>query len=165
MREKNGDLFVVGRTCNALCLTTNGTVKKDGKAVMGRGVAQYARDNWKGTDRRLGQLIRRNGNIVQKIGRRKDYTRSYTVVAFPVKRAWHEAADLDLIVRSCEQLVILADREGWRTVALPRPGCGNGQQSWSVVKPLIEDILDDRFIIVNNEGGAGVPSQVIVCHR
>lgn len=165
MREKEGDLFVVGRSCNALCLTTNGTVKNNGRAVMGRGVAQHARDNWPGTDRRLGHALRLNGNIVQKIGTRRDYSRRYAIVAYPVKHGWHEDADLDLIMQSAQQLVELADQEGWRTIALPRPGCGNGQQSWSVVKPLIEPILDDRFVVVNNEGGANVSAQVIVCRR
>lgn len=150
MIEREGDLFVIGRACNALCLTTNGTVRNDGCAVMGRGVARYARDNWKGVDLRLGRALRRNGNIVQKIGRRKDFTRHYTVVAFPVKRMWHENADMDLIVRSCKQLVNMTNHEDWKTVALPRPGCGNGQLLWANVKPAIESLLDDRFIIVWN---------------
>ena len=75
----------------------------------------------------------------------------FHLVAFPVKRHWRDPADPSLIVKSAFQLVELTDREGWRNVALPRPGCGNGRLDWEVVRPLL-NLLDDRFVVVYQGG-------------
>lgn len=163
MLERNSDLFIVGRVCSALVITTNGTVKNDGLAVMGRGVALTARKQFKGVDRRLGDLIKANGNIVQVIGRRRWHGHPYSVVSFPVKHSWWEEADIDLIGKSTRQLKELADEEGWSLVALPRPGCGNGKLEWKKVRRVLLRALDDRFVIVNNEGNNG--AETFVCHR
>jgi hypothetical protein len=164
MKERSADLFVVGRVCSSIVITTNGTVKNDGRAVMGRGVARTARDRWKDIDSRLGAFIRAMGNNVHVLGRRKWHGHRYYVVSFPVKHSWWEDADLKLIRKSAEQLVSLADERGWRLIAMPRPGCGNGKLKWSRVKKKVEDILDDRFIIVNNEGKVDA-SRTIICQR
>ena len=37
---------------------------------------------------------------------------------------------------------------GWSKVLIPRPGCGYGELNWQDIKPLLESILDDRFISV-----------------
>lgn len=152
MRERSGDLFVIGRVCSALVITTNGSVKTDGTAVMGRGVAKTAKDKYGNLDIKLGRQIRRNGNVVQIITRRFWLKHPYYLVSFPVKRSWWDDADMKLIKQSCKQLVKIADKEGWSDIAMPRPGCGNGNLKWSPVKKAIKELLDDRFVIVNNEG-------------
>ena len=49
-----------------------------------------------------------------------------------------------------EELVILSDENGYNKVLLPRPGCGHGGLNWERdVKPLLQERLDDRFIVVN----------------
>ena len=47
-----------------------------------------------------------------------------------------------------EHLVNLANVMGWQTILCPRFGCGAGELNWEDVKPMIENILDDRFICV-----------------
>lgn len=61
---------------------------------------------------------------------------------------WACTSIIEIIERSCIQLVELADSKGWNTVLLPRAGCGNGGLKWSEVKPIMAKILDDRFIVV-----------------
>jgi len=53
-----------------------------------------------------------------------------------------------LIRQSARQLVEMADKFGWGSVVLPRPGCGNGGLDWDDVRPILEAILDDRFTVV-----------------
>lgn len=86
----------------------------------------------------------------------------YVLVSFPVKPAlgpsgepgWKAPADLGIIERSARQLVTAADNSAlnWNTVLLPQPGTGNGRLKWEDVKPVIEPILDDRFVVVTYDG-------------
>lgn len=130
---------------SAICITTNGTVKANGSAVMGRGCALEAAQIYPGIAAQLGSQIEEAGNNVQIIR----VVSSVPIVAFPVKYAWHERADLDLIARSARSLVELIACQGWREVLLPRPGCGNGQRDWErEVRPILLPILDDRVVVV-----------------
>lgn len=165
MREMYGDLWTIAddMAVSAVCITTNGFVKPDGRLVMGRGVAQQARDRLKGIDRQFGSHVLSYGLQVASIARTG---LSYEVVAFPVKPiqgptgrpGWMEPADMALIERSTRELVEMADKgmphtwTKWHTVLLPRPGCGAGGLRWADVKSVIEPILDNRFIIVEYKG-------------
>ena len=151
MKEVFGDAMVLRRNYTYLCVTTNGFVKKNGEAVMGAGIAKtvnlLSHKHGMNAAARLGRLITKNGNVVQRIFK--------NVIAFPVKHNWWEAADIELIKESCRQLVSLLGPD--ETALLPRPGCGNGKLNWSDVKPVIEKILDDRVSIVHwKEEGKGV---------
>ena len=145
------DMFL--ETADAICLTTNGTVKRNDAAVMGRGNALQARRHWYGIDRLLGRLLKK-GNKVRVLTRETDAGLKYLrlprtkgepllcpvpwhIVAFPVKHQWQEEADLDLIRTSAKELRrVIKDRK-WKRVLLPRPGCGNGQLRWEKVKPAL----------------------------
>lgn len=134
---------------NAICITTNGVVTNKGKCVMGRGVALLAKEKWEGIDKRLGDFITSNGNIVQIL--RYVPSLHTTIVAFPVKHHWKEKADLELIETSCKQLKDLIDQEGWEKVILPRPGCYNGKRDWETeVKPILKKYFDNdqRLIVI-----------------
>jgi hypothetical protein len=63
VRELVTDLFL--EPADAICLTTNGSVRQDGAAVMGRGVALMAKRLWYGLDRLLGKRLKKQGNVVQ----------------------------------------------------------------------------------------------------
>lgn len=155
-KEITGDIFSdsVGiLQPDALCVTTNGDIKKDGCNVMGAGIAKRAKQELRGIDKTLGELIKKNGNKVQIISYFISATdgvvKSVTMVAFPTKTTWREASSLMLIEKSLAQLVLLADKEKWTKVILPRPGCTNGKLNWlSQVKPLLDEYLDERFYII-----------------
>lgn len=162
MKEAKGDMLYM--ECDALCITTNGFVKTNGECVMGAGIAKQISSAFPNIPYLLGQAILRKGNIVQPIC----VEHSIEILAFPVKPiygiangfntvshknfhygaqvpGWAMKADLDLITRSALQLKALADTKPWKTILLPRPGCGAGELLWEDVKPLISSILDDRF--------------------
>ena len=153
MPEVYKDLWSI--VAPATIITTNGFVKKDGNAVMGRGCALEAAKRWPDLPLELGACLRDSGNHVfdlKQVALTKETDElieswTTTLITFPVKHNWWERADIDLIVRSTQELIGLVDRMGWQQVVMPRPGCGNGQLEWSGVKVVIEDLLDRRFII------------------
>ncbi|KKN69263.1 hypothetical protein LCGC14_0442580 [marine sediment metagenome] len=149
MKEVNSNLW--DSNADIIVITTNGATRKDGAAIMGRGVALQAKQRYPGIEHVLGRLIRENGNHVSLITGNIP-----KIVSFPVKHHWRERADLKLINQSVIELVQLVDRgtsffQKYLTVALPRPGCGNGRLRWEEVRSIIRLILDDRFTIYNND--------------
>lgn len=133
---------------DAHVITTNGTVKANGRCVMGRGIAKQAKSRFPGLDKELGKLLMQRGNCVHPLGLWSLADgRIYNIYSFPVKANWWEKANLVLIERSCAQLTSCLPPEHDRIVMV-RPGCGNGQLSWDVVRPLCEQYLNNRFLIV-----------------
>jgi hypothetical protein len=116
-------------------------VTKKGHAVLGRGCARQAQQHFVDLTERLGALLATGGNHVQIIGD--------GLVSFPVEESPWANPDLQLIRRSAQELRALADRENWRQIVVPRPGCGGGGLSWKDVRPLLEDVFDRRFIVIN----------------
>ena len=147
MKEIKGNLF--DQKVDVICVSTNGSVKSDGRAVMGCGVAKQAAELFPELPLMLGIWLQSIGNHFHYLQYYED--RGYTVAAFPVKHLWtDEKADLKLIEQSCKDLVESTMEHV--KVALPRIGSGAGKLDWEMqVKPLLEKHLDDRFIIVSPE--------------
>ena len=171
---KESKINMLNSDCDALVVSTNGYVKKNGDAAMGRGIAASIANVKRYVPGKLGELIKKNGNIVQVISDLNDY--SPAIVAFPVKPTevivaknknnivshvrshadvgttipgCFSLAQYDIIERSLEQLVKLADEHPeWKIISCPRFGCGNGELSWyKEIEELVKHHLDDRFII------------------
>lgn len=158
MLQRKGDIFklAVGNTARVLCITTNGSLRQDGLAVMGAGVAQQANQllsqpgGQRNLQRILGNQIHDHGNHVHDLFDWYSFS-SYRVVSFPVKHRWHEPASKLLIERSLDELATLvAAKFAGYQIYLPRPGCGNGQLRWHDVFPLCAR-LDDHYTIVCRE--------------
>lgn len=178
MKEERRDLWHFlndpkeDRDVTALVITTNGFVKGNGSAVMGRGCAAEAKRRFPGIEYDLGKSIIKNGNITSII------SDDPLIVAFPVKSGelwvtedcklskilpqyrerfsqddkvpgWMLEASSVLIFESAIQLVALANEFGWKRIIVPRPGCGAGGLKWESVRPILFPIFDDRFIIVH----------------
>jgi len=141
MLELTGNLWNYHAAGIPICITTNGFTRRDGACVMGRGIAKQAANKFPNLPLAVGRLIQAYGMEVR-------FLHEYNLIVFPVKYVWSEPADLDLIELSAFQLLELVNEHGFSTVALPRPGCGNGQLKWEDVKPRLNTMLDDRFEIV-----------------
>lgn len=135
------------KVADAICFTSNGITKKDGKLVMGAGVAKVFRDTFVGIDQEAGTLVKKNGNICQVVRDTFVLGKPLSIVAFPTKYHWKDDSDLDLIEKSASELYNMANQYGWKTVFLPKPGCNNGRLDWNDVKALLQPKLDNRFII------------------
>jgi hypothetical protein len=149
MKEAKLDLFNPPQDVDAICITTNGMIRSDGKAVMGRGVALSAKNKFFDIDKILARQIRINGNVTNIIHCYiNDSEKLVYVFSLPTKNDWKDNSDINLIIQSCKRLVEFVDQLMLKNILLPRPGCTNGGLSWEQVKKAIEPILDDRFTIV-----------------
>lgn len=122
-------------------ITTNGFYKNNGTAVMGRGCAKEAAQKYPKLPKWLGVVLMNKGNHVHLFPN--------NIITFPVKHNWWEDASLALIGRSTLELRELVDGLEARSIVLPRPGCGNGNLDWFVVKDILEPELDERFTVVS----------------
>lgn len=145
MKEIVGNLWDHDGVADAICITTNSIVRKDGACVMGRGCALEAKQRYPGIDYTLGFLIELHGNKPMVIRPGKGPT---WICSFPVKHHWKAPAEPELIEASARLFVQTVDYMKWSNIVLPRPGCGNGQLSWDDVRSILEPILDDRFSII-----------------
>ena len=165
MREAKGNMLDMD--CDALVITTNGFVKSNGECVMGRGIAKQISRALPWIAGELGNKLNTLGNVPHFLGQHNNVD----LVSFPVKPrsvkfdgsnavghamsqfrvgesvpGFYAKADPQLIVESARKLVQLTDQMNWKTVLVPRFGCGAGELSWADIRPLVEPILDDRFI-------------------
>jgi O-acetyl-ADP-ribose deacetylase (regulator of RNase III) len=162
MREIAADAWSV--ECDVLCITTNCTLRRTGSLklgpaanVMGGGIAGEAARRDPSLPVRYAKLIQWSGHHVYPMIL-EDSTNSQDVVPrpvlmFPTKDEVWENSYLSRIHQSCIEAAMLSNIYGWETIALPRPGAGLGGLDWhSTVKPYLEGLLDDRFLIVSFPG-------------
>jgi len=169
MKEEKGDLFSYIGKVDALCITTNGFVKSNGNAVMGRGCALQAATRWSVITKLLGKHIRAAGNVPHKLIQ-KDITWIYSFPVKPINAiftgnnavthmipkfklgqcipGWACIADERIIEESARYMTEEANSCEYKCIVLPRPGCGAGELSWDIVKPILNKYLDGRFISV-----------------
>ena len=143
MQEIIGDIWEHHQQGAVIAITTGGSVKKDGTCEMPRGCARQARDRFPHLSWDLGQQILLHGNHVFDLGQR--------IVNFPVENSPLEVPEFSLIERSCRELVELADYKGWKTVIVPRPGCGGGGLQWTDVRKILTRYFDKRFQIITSK--------------
>ncbi len=139
MHELTGDIWQYLGTA-IIAITTNGSLTKDGRAVLGRGCARQAGERFPDLPQRLGKQILAQGNHVHDFGN--------GLVSFPVEDSAWSLPDLRLIARSAAELRALADQEGWERVVVPRPGCGGGGLHWPEVQAVLAPHFDQRFLLI-----------------
>lgn len=146
---KGKDIFTLPQNNEAMCVTTNGIVKTNGHAVMGAGIALQANKKLN-LSAKLGSYLKQYGNRAFNLGK---YQRQdgaiFTVFSFPTKHNFKDDSDINLICKSANELVEMCNKFGITKCYLTRPGCGCGKLNWEhTVKPWLEQILDDRFVVV-----------------
>lgn len=147
MKEITGDIWDFHKKGYWIVITTNGNVRANGEAVMGKGIALQAKQKFPDLPKALGQSIRFCGNVVRILGQPPFL--DYRIVSFPTKHNWWEKADPSLIEEGCKTLSTTWPKD--KDLYMVRPGCSNGQLDWKDVKPILEKYLDDRFAVVERE--------------
>lgn len=128
---------------SVIVITTNGSVTKDGRAVMGRGAARQAIDYFPDIAENLGKKLAVSGNHV--------FDLENGLVTFPVEETAWSLPDPRIIARSARELRELVDSSGWQLVVVPRPACGGGGLVWQEIKPLLEPWFDERFMVISQQ--------------
>jgi len=164
MLEIIGSMWDV-KFVDAVCIPTNGILKKNGELVMGAGIAKVAKEKFPKLPKILGDYVAQYGNKVFYCGEHN----GLSYLSFPTKHHWKDSSDIKLITESCKQLVRMVDKFGqcveiedgvqklkqkWSTIVLPRVGCGLGGLKWSNVSKILKNYLDDKYYVITP------PSQV-----
>lgn len=149
MREATGDLFTYA-DADAIVIPTNMQTRwHAGRewAVMGAGVARLASDRYRMLQPQLAARMKRDGRRHIYVMDAGDDGR--LVICLPTKDDWREPSDTALMRDMLDELVALTRAMGWKSVALPRIGCGLGGLSWEhTVRPMLALYLDARFVVV-----------------
>jgi hypothetical protein len=146
--ELTEDIWTHAREDTFIVVPTNGFVKSNGDAVMGRGLAYQASKKFPTLQHELGSMLKEHGNYVYTFP-------TYGIVTFPVKDVWWNKATLELIDKSCQELSHIIEFSSKRFF-IPRVGCGNGQLSWNDVKPILWkwfETYSDKVILCDNRSG------------
>lgn len=176
MKIVNGNIWdYIGHTIG---VPTNGFVRKDGRGVMGRGVALDALARFKMIDANLGNHLLVNGNFIGVIyknpkilcipvkptglliQRVQDFQSIHRSMSHQFKLGdyvpgyWCKAG-LGLIQKSLRDLNSYVEDNN-ENVYIPALGCGNGGLSFSSdVKPLMDSMrLSDKITLVMRDGDA-----------
>jgi hypothetical protein len=135
---------VYGKTA-LWCFTGNSYIRRDGKLVMGRGLAKEVRDRVEGSDSAFGGLIQQlSCGHLGRYGMLVHVFPSQVVGLFQVKRHFLDKADLDLITFSVDCLLPLIDI--CVRIDVNYPGIGFGGLKEEAVSPIIERLPDDVHV-------------------
>ena len=135
-----------------LVFTTNGNTKKNNRAVMGRGIAKWVRDNvlfldtedfnFKPSDIVLGKTLLKFGNIPFHFkGMYKGKEFIGDLISFPTKNNFWEKSNLDLMWESAQILIEIIENESslrkYKRIYIPLIGTENGKRKFSEIKPIL----------------------------
>jgi hypothetical protein len=160
---------------DALCITTNGSVKSNGELVMGRGIALEAAQRFPGMAYHLGRKVKHEGHracvipgttipmgtpsvlvsLPTKPGDRCVSSLSELLPQFrtstrvgSVAPGWKFLTTPELLGKSLQELVDLTDLYEWESVILTPPGARNGGLDLALCLEICGELLDDRFTVV-----------------
>jgi len=85
MLSLNRDLWSFLGAADAICITTNGYVKANGHAVMGRGCAREAAERFGRLPMILGKKLKEAGNVPQQLLPVVHNHAATFILSFPVK--------------------------------------------------------------------------------
>lgn len=136
---ETGDMWQIFNQTDLFCITTNSTITRNDRLVMGRGIALQARNKLPNIDLYLGKQIKFHRDYGLVI---VSNFRPQLIAAFQVKYHWREFADLSLIILSTDKLKTYITKTKPLRVDLNYPGIGNGKLNEADVFPLIVELPD-----------------------
>ena len=138
---ETGDMWSAYDQAGLFLITTNSTITRNGRLVMGRGIARQARDRFHGLAAALGQQIQQQCGSLGTYGLLiSPRWPSAKLGAFQVKYHFGETADLVLIQQSAAALHQWAIAHPDVAVHLNTPGIGNGRLLRTAVLPLVASL-------------------------
>jgi len=142
MEYKTGNLLNFIYDYDYLLVTTNSFIKKNGSLVMGRGFAAQIRDTYPGISEIFGNMI------IKTCG----HLGCYGIIfhgkfgAFQVKYHYMQPAEIELVQRSTELLITIANRQSTKLFGMNCPAIGNGKLQIEVIHPIIEKLPNNVHV-------------------
>lgn len=143
-RVNHGDMWDAFDSVDLFIITTNASITRLGKLVMGRGIAAQAVAKYPGIEYALAVEIEQKSQQRSK-GLEYGFFPVETVGyekfgVFQVKWRWDSRADPYLITASAAKLSEWCTANPDKKVALNYPGIGNGKLTPAIVWPLISKL-------------------------
>ncbi len=149
MKLIDGDIWKIPAL--AKVIPTNGVLDSQGCAVMGAGVAKQAANRVPVLPGLLGHRIQKYGNRLFAFRLRNDEVTELEcqyLITLPTKNDWRDLADEKLLAHGVEQLEELSQMMNFSNVLLPEIGMGLGGLPKTIVYPILELYLDDKYTVV-----------------
>jgi hypothetical protein len=121
---ETGDMWSMWGRTDLFCITTNSTLLPDGRLVMGRGIAQEARDTIRGLDYRLGRMVgfsHRPYSLLILNDLVRERTLQEKFGAFQVKYSVSQPLDLNVLRASCACLFLYLSKNPFFRIDLNLP--------------------------------------------
>lgn len=83
----------------------------------------------------------------------------HLILLFPTKESWRLPSKIEYIEKGLKTFVENYTQNNITSIAFPKLGCGNGELSWDVVRPLMEKYLKDLPIDIYIYLGSGEPNE------
>lgn len=154
MKDLKTNYWDIAEKYEGLVCTINTVVKNNGSLVMGAGIAKDFNFTFEFLDEDWGQKTtsyHNNGfsSSVLMTKWQDNYSKfdDKWLIGLPTKYHYKDKSSIELIVKSCRQLVVVCNALGLNKILMTRPGCGCSGLNWEDVKKEI-NFLDDRFTVV-----------------
>jgi len=128
---------------NVVCVPTCGYLKSNGDGVVSSGFPERLEKIIPNLASAIGNGIKTYGNKVEAIA----LTKATYVVSFPIKESWYGKIDLELLERSCKQLMNKTTKA--YKVLIPR--LIKSGESWEDVLIILSKYFDDRVTILEED--------------
>jgi hypothetical protein len=145
MKLIKGEFWEAAAKSDVILVTTNGIVRKDGKLVMGGGIALQFAEKFPSCPLAFGKLVSSRGNVPHLISR----ANGPHLLSNPTKRHYRDPSPLDLVYESACKIKQIVDAHGFSKVLSTPPGCGLGGLHWEEVEPVLQRARwDSRFTVI-----------------
>lgn len=132
---------IVDDSAEVLVNTVNCRLSPSGRGVMGKGVALAFRERFPTIMRDYEQAIR-SGEMRPGRALLFDLPDGRKWAALGTKDDWRDPSRMEWIEDGLKDLGNQLRAGGFRSVAIPPPGCGNGGLDWKKVEPLVHKHLE-----------------------
>ena len=127
-----------------IVFTSNSSLTRDRRLVMGRGAALSIRDAYPGLDSELGDIVYRTVEALGDYGLLCMKYEGTNIGAFQVKRHYILNARLDLLMKSTEMLIEVANQ--YERIDMNFPGIGLGRMKVDTVENIICGLPDNVYV-------------------
>jgi O-acetyl-ADP-ribose deacetylase (regulator of RNase III) len=140
-------LFKTGDILTSKAEALVNTVNTQG--VMGKGIALQFKITYPNNFKLYKKACENNEVTIGKLFVTKDSnisTGEKYIVNFPTKTTWRKPSQYDYIEKGLLNLKDIIKEYGFKSIAIPPLGAGNGGLEWQKVKSLIQNYLNDTNI-------------------